>query len=305
MSTMQSHVRATVASWRTQSPAVRVIRLWLGFTWIFGGWDKATDPGFLSKTGTTYIGRQLTGYAHSSPLGFFFRHLIERATFVGIVVMVAEFAIGLATLLWIAPTTMAFAGFTMSLGLWVAATWHVKPYFLGSDTAYAVLWLSYLLTLIGKRRKVDVSLDRRGAIRVGVLGAAAIVAAIFGRIFSRPSATRLVGLAPAGSTSGGASTANRIIKLSNFPVGQTHEFSTSDGQPAIVFRTKNGVFAYSEICTHQGCTVSYSAPDKVLFCPCHGGAYDPFNHAQVVGGPPPTPLPPVKVAISGDWVVVA
>src|SRR5450830_193558 len=99
--------------------------------------------------------------------------------------MVAEFAIGLATLLWIAPTFSAFAGFTMSLGLWVAATWHVKPYFLGSDTAYAVLWLSYLLALIGKRRKVDVSLDRRGAIRVGALGAAAVVAAIAGRIFSR------------------------------------------------------------------------------------------------------------------------
>lgn len=300
MSSLQTHVRATVASWRTQTPAVRVIRFWLGITWIYGGWNKATDPGFLSKTGSTYIGRQLTGYASNSPLGFFFRHLIERATLVGIVVTIAEFAIGLATLLWIAPTSMAFAGFTMSLGLWVAATWHVKPYFLGSDTAYAIMWLSYLLTLIGKRRKVDVSLDRRGAMRVGVLGATAVVAALFGRFLSKPSAPVVTGL-----KSGAISNANKIIKLSNLAIGESHEFATNGGLPAILFRTKNGVFAYSEICTHQGCTVSYSAPDKALICPCHGGIYDPFNNAAVVAGPPPSPLPSVKVAVSGDWIVQA
>lgn len=305
MSIMRTHVRATVASWRAQSPAVRVVRLWLGCTWIYGGWNKATDPGFLSKTGRTYIGKQLTGYAHNSPLGFIFRHLIERATAVGIIVTISEFAIGIATLMWIAPTFSAFAGFTMSLGLWIAVTWHVKPYFLGSDTAYAVLWLSYFLTLVGKRRKIDVSLDRRGAIRVGALGLAAIVATFLGNILFKPSTANAAGLAPAGSTSGTTSSANRIIKLADFAVGQTHEFATSDGQPAIVFRTKNGVFAYSEVCTHQGCTVGYSAPDKALICPCHGSVYDPFNHAQVLSGPSPTPLPPVKVAISGDWVVVA
>lgn len=305
MPPLRTHVRATVASWRTQSPSVRVIRLWLGITWIYGGWDKATDPGFLSKTGSTYIGKQLTGYAHSSPLGFLFRHLIERATMVGIVVTISEFAIGFATLFWIAPTFTALAGFTMSVGLWIAATWHVKPYFLGSDTAYAVLWLSYFLTLIGKRRKVDVLLDRRGAIRVGVLGATAIAATLFGNIFSKPSMANAAGLVSAGSSSVGTSSAHQIIKLSNLSIGQTHEFATSDGQPAILFRTRNGVFAYSEVCTHQGCTVGYSASDKALICPCHGATYDPFNHAQVLGGPAPAPLASVKVAISGKWVVLA
>jgi thiosulfate dehydrogenase [quinone] large subunit len=302
---MQSQVRATVASWRMQSPAVRVIRLWLGFTWLYGGWDKATDPGFLKKTGSTSIGRQLTGYAHTSPLGFIFRHLIERATLVGITVMIVEFAIGLATLLWIAPTTMAFAGFTMSLGLWVAATWHVKPYFLGSDTAYAVLWLSYFLTLVGTRRKLQLPLDRRSAIRMGALGAGAIAAVIIGHFFSRPSKIRSVALSTPSSSSGTVPALTRIIKLSNFPVGQTFEFSTNDGQPAIVFRTNNGVFAYSEVCTHQGCTVSFSASEKVLICPCHGATYDPFSQAHVLAGPTNTPLSAVKVAISGEWVVVA
>lgn len=294
---LRTFSRTVVSSWRAQSPAVRVVRLWLGVTWIYGGWNKATDPGFLSKTGSTYIGKQLTGYASNSPLGFLFRRMIEHATLIGIGTTILEFAIGLATLLWIAPTFTAFIGFTMSLGLWIAATWHVKPYFLGSDTAYAVLWLSYFLTLVGKRRKVDVSLDRRGAIRVGSLGVAAIASMLVGRFIFKPAApgTSLV-------SSGGS--ASHIIKLSALAVGQTHEFAAPDGQPAILFRTKNGVFAYSEICTHQGCTVSYSPPDKALVCPCHGGVYDPFNGAAVLAGPPPSPLPPIKVAISGDWIVL-
>lgn len=277
-----------------------MIRLWLGVTWIYGGWNKATDPGFLSRTGSTYIGKQLTGYASNSPMGFLFRRMIEHATLVGVGVTILEFAIGIATLFWIAPTFTAFVGFSMSVGLWIAATWHVKPYFLGSDTAYAVLWLSYFLTLVGKRRKVDVSLDRRGAMRVGALGITSIAAMIVGRFVFKPTSPGRTAL----STSGAVS-ANQIIKLASLPVGNTHEFATADGQPAIVFRTKNGVFAYTEICTHQGCTVSYSPPDKALVCPCHGAVYDPFNGAAVIAGPAPAPLPPVKVAISGEWIVQA
>ncbi len=296
----RTFLRAVVASWRAQSPAVRVIRFWLGFTWIYGGWNKATDPGFLNKTGYTYIGKQLTGYANNSPLGFIFRRMIEHATVVGIGVTILEFAIGIATLFWIAPTFTALVGFTMSLGLWIAATWHVKPYFLGSDTAYAVLWLSYFLTLVGKRRKIDVSLDRRGAMRIGVLGITSIAAVLVGRYAFKRASPRRTAL-----SNTGAASPNQIIKLADLPVGKAHEFAAVDGQPAILFRTKNGVFAYSEICTHQGCTVSYSAPDKTLVCPCHGGVYDPFNSAAVLAGPPPSPLPPVKVAVSGDWIVQA
>ena len=295
---LKSSVRAFRSSWRNQSPGIRVIRLWLGVTWIYAGWDKAKDPGFLQASGATYIGRQLTGYAATSPLGFLFRGLIEHATTVGIFVMVTEIAIGLATLFWVAPTLAAFVGFSLSLGLWTAATWHVRPYFLGSDSAYAVLWLAYFLTLVGRRRRVDVSLDRRGAMRVGVVGAVAVIAAGSVHYFSRTKT-----LTPIGAQGGSTTDPNRIIKLSKLAVGQTHEFVSMSGIPSILFRTINGVFAYSEICTHQGCTISYSPADKLLICPCHGSTYDPFNNAKVLSGPAPSPVPKVKVAIEGDWIV--
>ena len=296
---LRTYRTSLVASWRAQSPPIRLIRLWLGLTWIYAGWTKASDPGFLSKTGSTYIGKTLTGYASSSPLGFLFRHLIERATVVGIIVMLTEFAIGLATLLWIAPTFMAFVGFTMSTGLWMAATWHVKPYFLASDPAYAVLWLAYFLTLVGKRKRVELALDRRGAIRFGSLGVGAVISVLIGRYFAnsaKPSNAAIL--------SGGEVNANQIIKVSELAIGSTHEFAAGDGAPAILFRTKNGVFAYTEICTHQGCTASYSAQSRTLNCPCHGSTFDPFNNAKVLSGPALAPLPRIGVGIKGDWIVM-
>lgn len=295
-SMFQSSLGAIRVSWRNQSPGIRVIRLWLGITWMYAGWEKARDPGFLQSTGATYIGRQLTGYATTSPLGFIFRGLIEHATAVGVFVMIAEFSIGLATLFWVAPTLAAFTGFSMSLGLWIAATWHVKPYFLGSDSAYAVLWLAYFLTLVGRRRRVDLSLERRGVMRVGVLGAVAVVAVGAVHFFSRSSAV---------SKTGSKADPNRIVELSKLAVGQTHEFVSMSGNPSILFRTTNGVFAYSQICTHQGCIVSYSPADKLLICPCHGSMYDPFDNAKVLSGPAPSPVPKVNVAIEGSWIVQA
>jgi thiosulfate dehydrogenase [quinone] large subunit len=297
MSSLKTYSRAVISSWRGQSPSLRIIRLWLGVTWIYGGWDKAIDPNFLSVSGSTSITRQLEGYAESSPLGFLFQRLIEHANIVGVVVMVSEIIIGLATIFWVAPTFFAFTGFTMSIGLWLASTWHVKPYFLGSDTAYAILWLSYLLALIGSRRKIDVSLDRRGTLRLGLVGALAIAVSAVGRVLQKSPA--------ANSSANSGAGAKQIIESSALAVGQSHEFTTDLDEPAILFRTAVGVFAYSKICTHEGCTVSYLESDKSLRCPCHGASFDPFNGASVTSGPALTPLASIKVAEEAGWIVYA
>ena len=98
----------------------------------------------------------------------------------------------------------------------------------------------------------------------------------------------------------------KVVKLSALPIGGTFTFTTSaQGIPAIVFRTKTGVFAYSMICTHQGCTVSYQKSSKSLVCPCHAAKFDPLKKGRVISGPADTPLSSIKVAIKGGWVVEA
>jgi thiosulfate dehydrogenase [quinone] large subunit len=294
MAYRRSAQKSVVDSWRAQSWAIRVLRAWLSFTWIYAGWDKATDPGFLTKGSTGFIGDQLIGYSTNSPISWLFSNLAEHATVVGVFVIFSEFAVGLATLLWIAPTSAAFGGFLTSITLWLASTFYVSPFFLASNTAYAILWLVYFLTLVGNRRTVDVSLDRRGAIRVGALSVAAIASALVGKTFAKLSDN------PATTVSG----SSQVIELAKIKVGETHQFALSNGMPAILFRTKTGVFAYSATCTHEGCTVSYKNSSKSLYCPCHGAEFDPFTNGGAISGPARDALPTVKVKIDGDWVVL-
>lgn len=65
-----------------------------------------------------------------------------------------------------------------------------------------------------------------------------------------------------------------------------------------------GVVAYSAVCKHLGCTVSQWEGDAWK-CPCHGGKYDVYNQAKVVGGPVPSPVPQLPVRVDNGRVVVA
>jgi Rieske Fe-S protein/uncharacterized membrane protein YphA (DoxX/SURF4 family) len=279
-------------SWRNQLWPLRVMRIWLGVTWIYAGFDKASDPGFLKTGSSSFIGTQLSAFSVNSPIGFVFDKLAESATQVGIFIMLAEFAIGIATLLWIAPTWAAFGGFAMSLTLWLASTWSVKPYFLASNSAYTILWLSYFLFLYGSRRRSKVSLDRRSFIRGSTVAAIAIAGAGLGRILPK-------------SVAGESKGSKNIIKDASFKVGQTHNFTAKAGTPAVLFRTKAGIFAYSAVCTHQGCTVQFNSASSKLQCGCHGAVFDPFDEAKVVTGPTTTALGKIKVATEGAWIVEA
>ena len=299
MSAIRSIPRGARSSWRSQNRAEKLLRIFLSVTWIYAGWDKAVDPGFLSPSESTYIGSQIAAFAERSPIDFILSPLIENATQVGIFIMVSEFAIGIATLLSVAPTTAAFAGFAMSIGLWLSSSFNVSPYFLASNSAYAILWLTFLLLLIGNRRMPTSNFQRRNVLRTAIVGTLAIAASLAGRGVAQSSGS--VTASKAKNTAG-----KKIVKLSKVRVGATHSFTHSGiGMPSILFRTKVGVFAYSTICTHQGCTVAYKAASKKLVCPCHSAEFDPFNGGSVSSGPAETALTQVKVAVKAGWIVEA
>jgi cytochrome b6-f complex iron-sulfur subunit len=92
-----------------------------------------------------------------------------------------------------------------------------------------------------------------------------------------------------------------VIALNKLPVGSAYTFKSKIGAPAMVLRTKKGVFAYSLICTHLGCEVALD--QSLLVCPCHGSQFDPLHGGAVLSGPAPAPLSKIKVAISGKNVV--
>ena len=126
-------------------------------------------------------------------------------------------------------------------------------------------------------------MNRRGFIRSTAIAAGAL---IFGR-----------------TQSAVASAPKKIIRVSKFPVGASQQFVAANGAPAFLFRTKTGVFAYSAICTHQGCTVEYLKAGKKLVCPCHRASFDPFNGGKVISGEAKGPLAKINVSIKSGWVV--
>jgi len=65
------------------------------------------------------------------------------------------------------------------------------------------------------------------------------------------------------------------------------------GKPVMVFRRNGAWIAFSTVCTHLGCIVSYNRNEQIFQCPCHGGEYD--AEGIVIGGPPPAPLARLEV----------
>jgi Rieske Fe-S protein len=69
----------------------------------------------------------------------------------------------------------------------------------------------------------------------------------------------------------------------------------STGDPAWVVATGPGQYkAFTAVCTHQGCSVSFDKKSEQFQCPCHGGVYD-ARTGQVLSGPPPAPLAAIAV----------
>lgn len=61
--------------------------------------------------------------------------------------------------------------------------------------------------------------------------------------------------------------------------------------------------AFSAVCTHLGCIVQWQPTEHhALFCACHGGMFN--REGDVVGGPPPRPLPRYPVEVRDGQVFV-
>jgi len=123
---------------------------------------------------------------------------------------------------------------------------------------------------------------------------------------TRRSALRMALAGVAASLVGGRAEAasTQIIRLTKIKVGGTYQFQLPNGAPALLFRTKTGVFAYQTICTHQGGLTKYFSPKKLLVCSVHNASFNPFKKGAVVTGPAVDPLPTVKVAVKSGWVVL-
>jgi Rieske Fe-S protein len=95
-----------------------------------------------------------------------------------------------------------------------------------------------------------------------------------------------------------------VASASELPPGGVKLFTYPTAEdPAILVRTPDGrIAAFSQKCTHLSCAVYYSAENDRLECPCHEG-YFSARTGRVLQGPPPRPLPRIRIEQRGDDLV--
>ena len=329
-------------SWREMPWSLRILRAFLGVTFVYAGLQKFLDPGFLHAGSPTYIGTQLQGFARATPAAPLMRLLEHVPWLAGIGVAITEIAVGIAVLAGIGLITASVIGLTINLVLLLSATWHVHPYFLGSDSIYAVAWLALIVGSWGvaKARPTPhvsrIAQDPDAAMRRALLrgGLVAGIALAFGGVanaLAGPPSAASSGITVAGGSdraprdparsaepppATGSPSPSRtpsipgrtIANLDSLQVGQALGFSAPGVGPAAVVRLANdSVVAYSRVCTHAGCLVGYDSGSRLFVCPCHGAEFDPAHQADPTpGSPTSTPLQMIRVVVdkaTGDVIL--
>ena len=100
---------------------------------------------------------------------------------------------------------------------------------------------------------------------------------------------------------GGGAPSGALGTVDDVPVGGGTVFQK---EKIVVTQPTEGDFkAFSAVCQHQGCTVG-SVKGDIIQCNCHGSQYSSAD-GSVKKGPTTKPLPPKKVTVEGDNLIVS
>jgi len=122
------------------------MRIFLGLTFIYAGMQKLTDPQFFNSSMPGYIGTQIKGMAHGSPLHDFLLNIaLPHAVLFGWMTLLGEIAVGLAVYAGFFFRPAAFVGMMLSLTFFLSASWNTYPYFFGSDIVFVFCWVTMIL----------------------------------------------------------------------------------------------------------------------------------------------------------------
>ena len=95
-----------------------------------------------------------------------------------------------------------------------------------------------------------------------------------------------------------------IAQAGEIPIGGFKIFQYPDlDKPCLLIRLNDDNYvAYSRLCTHVQCPVSYDPEGHEIVCPCHGGVFSVAD-GSVLQGPPKDPLPRIVLARRGEEIV--
>jgi thiosulfate dehydrogenase [quinone] large subunit len=325
--------------------ALLPLRAFLGFTFCFAGLQKLANPGFFQASNPGSIQAQLAGAVRRSPVHALVSPLTHVAVPLGLLIAIAELAIGIGTLLGLWQRLAAAGGVALSLLLFLTVSFHSSPYYTGADIVFVFAWTPLLLAGAGPVWSADAAIAARARARRGsqqisaedasrrevvLKGTMTAMAAVAGLVLSgvvaglgrlaggtknsttgtpltAPPSSASVPQGPTASGSGAGHPAGTAIgPAKDVPVGGAASFTDpGSGDPSIVIQAKAGKF------------VAFDA-----VCP-HAGCtvgYDqtaavivcPCHGSQfnavtgaVESGPAPTGLKPITIAEGGNGQLYA
>ena len=317
--------RATVPA-----AALLPLRFFFGITFLYAGLDKLVDPGFFDPAGPGSIQAQMIGFARGSPIGALVALAQPEAAAIGLLIAVAEVAIGIGALTGLAFRVAAVGGAVLSFLFFLTVSWGTRPYYLGPDLPYAVGWLTLAIAGHGgvlvprqllartetpargtggrrSRSEVAPSPERRVLLQTGLLALAAVAVSSLAlpmRILGLEHPSRVPSPGPSAAVPAptGIGVANAADVDQRGSVAFTVPFDAPAplpaGDPAVIVRLHDGSYAaFDAVCTHAGCTVEWSQTDAALICPCHGAVFDAEHAAAVVVGPARQPLATIPIVV--------
>ena len=131
------------------------LRAFLGFTFCFAGLQKLANPNFLNAASPSSIQAQLIASIRISPLHPLLAHLLRFAVPIGIVIALAELAVGLGTLLGLWTRVAAAGGAVLAFTLFLTVSFHSSPYYTGADIVFFFAWIPLIVAGSGGVLSLD------------------------------------------------------------------------------------------------------------------------------------------------------
>jgi arsenite oxidase small subunit len=143
---------------------------------------------------------------------------------------------------------------------------------------------------------------RRDFIKIGSTGVAGLVA------------TQSLAPAPrAGAAAAPRYPVVAVAPLKAIGAGAIIAFAYPDaGSPAVLLRLGEAaahgvgpgrdIVAYSTLCTHKGCPLTFKPERKMLICPCHWSTFDPAKAGALVIGQASEQLPQIELRVTNAVV---
>ena len=143
------------------------LRAFLGVTFLFAGLQKLANPAFFKASNPVSIQAQLAGAARRSPIHALVSPLTHAGVAVGLVLALAEVAVGLGVLFGLWTRAAAAGGLVLSVLLFLTVSFHSSPYYTGSDLVFAFAWIPLVLAGSGGVLAADALIANRARDAMG------------------------------------------------------------------------------------------------------------------------------------------